>query len=113
MTDDESWPHQRAKAATLAILSMVLGIGSLFMAVFSVVCCAGVIAGPVAVAAIVLGGLAMKPGGIKGFAVIGIATGGLALLVLALTVAYTGLNLALAPAPTPLPAPAPAPPGGF
>jgi hypothetical protein len=111
MTDDESWPHQRTKATTLATLSMILGTGSLFMAVFSAVCCAGVISGPVAVMAIVLGGLAMKPAGNKGFAVVGIVTGGLALLVLALTVAYVGLNLALTPGPTP--PPAPAPPGGF
>jgi hypothetical protein len=109
--DDESWPRQQARSATtLATVSMVLGIGSLFMAVFNVVCCTGVVAGPMAVMAIVLGAMGMKPGSIKGFAVIGIVTGGLALLVLALTVAYVGVNLALAPAPAPRP---PAPPQGF
>ena len=110
---DESWPRQRVRAAnTLATLSMVLGIGSLFMAAFTGVCCAGLFAGPTAVTAIALGAVGMKPGSIKGFAVIGIATAGLAILVLALTVGYVGLNLALSPGAVPPTAPPVVPPTG-
>jgi hypothetical protein len=85
-------------ANRLAVLSLILGTGSLSLAVSSVVCCAGVVAGPLAVVAITLGVLGLKRGSIKGFAVAGIVTGGLAILVLLSIAAYVGLSMAANPA---------------
>jgi hypothetical protein len=98
--DDYDDRPRRRRPATgphpMAITSMIMGIGSLLLSFVSLVCCVGFVSAPLAVVAVVLGIIGMKPGS-KGYAITGIITGGLSILMAVLAVVVFGAVLAFAP----------------
>jgi hypothetical protein len=102
--DDRPRRRRRRTEAVngMAMTAMIMGIGSVVLALFSFICCIGYVSGPVAVLAIIFGIIGMKPGS-KGYALTGIITGGVALLMMILAVVLVGAILAFTPRNNPPP----------